>query len=244
MLRHEPLNKILFWRSSISTNPNNSLYGGLILTPRASAATQCVDAVHNGKRTKIVHLVQYICVDPTPGLESGADQYFWTTLKLCCIVVSSSHYNKLTTTVMMMTVLEQAPSSTTAIKCTSEVQKGPQVKGVAKMNLYDTRHRGVLTLYKEVNVYDMRSGATSSTSLPDIIRSSRSATPVMHAQKIATKRLQKANGWFRDVEFGGGLHCYPGEQRSEEFRFGDDSTTFMYLLYPPTLVSQKFLCGS
>jgi hypothetical protein len=56
------------------------------------------------------------------------------------------------------------------------------------MNPYATRHRGVLTLYKEVNVYNMRSGATSSTSLPDIIWSSRSAIPVMHAhQKIATK---------------------------------------------------------
>jgi hypothetical protein len=51
--------------------------------------------------------------------------------------------------------------------------------------------RGVLTLYKGVNVYDMQSGATSSTSLPDIIRSSRSAIPVMHAQEIATKQLKR-----------------------------------------------------
>jgi hypothetical protein len=149
-----------------------------------------VDAVQNGKRTNIEHLLLYICVDPTPGFESGADQYFWTTLKLCRII-SSSHYNNLTTTVMMMTVLEQAPSSTTAIKRTSEVQKGPQVKGVAKMNPYATRHRGVLTLYKEVNLYDLRSVATTPTSLPDTIRSSRSAIPVMHTQKIATKRLKR-----------------------------------------------------
>jgi hypothetical protein len=59
------------------------------------------------------------------------------------------------------------------------------------MNPYAKRHRGVLTLYKEVNVYDMRSGATSLTSLPDIIWSSRSAIPVIHAQKIATKRLKR-----------------------------------------------------
>jgi hypothetical protein len=154
----------------------------LRVSARGSAATQCVDAVHNGKRTKIVHLLQYICVDPTPGLESGVDQYFRTTATYIIIA---------TTTVTTMTVLEQALSSTTAIKRTSEVQKGPQVKGVAKMNPYATRHRGVLTLYKEVNLYDLRSVATTPTSLPDTIRSSRSAIPVMHAQKIATKRLKR-----------------------------------------------------
>jgi hypothetical protein len=69
-----------------------------------------VDAVQNGKRTNIEHLLLYICVDPTPGFESGADQYFWTTLKLCRII-SSSHHNKLTTTVTTMPVFNSATAS-------------------------------------------------------------------------------------------------------------------------------------
>jgi hypothetical protein len=52
-----------------------------------------------------------------------------------------------------------------------------------------SRHRGILDLRREVNVYDMRS--STSETVADIVESTRLALPLFGTTKIATQRLLK-----------------------------------------------------
>jgi hypothetical protein len=80
-----------------------------------------------------------------------------------------------------------------------------------------SRHRSVLTLHRVVPLFDMR--ATTSSSIYDIIRSSREAIPIQKLKTITTDRLSQVEEDPRYVELHISFYSPPEDQDAKKNDF-------------------------